>query len=42
MVNLSVDAEAKEIIEKDFQEYIEPEPTDPNMLEYNQRRVSHF
>ena len=38
----TVDPEAKEIMEKDFQQYIEPVPTDPNMLEYNQRRVSHF
>jgi len=38
----SVDPEAKDIMEKDFQEYIQPEPTDPNMIEYNQRRVSHF
>ena len=36
------DAEVHEEVEKDFQEYIKPEPTDPNMIEYNQRRVSHF
>ena len=36
------DAEVHEEVEKDFQEYIQPEPTDPNMIEYNQRRVSHF
>jgi len=36
------DVEVHEEVEKDFQEYIQPEPTDPNMIEYNQRRVSHF
>tara|TARA_R110002051_G_scaffold67231_1_gene121584 strand:- start:376 stop:1482 length:1107 start_codon:yes stop_codon:yes gene_type:complete len=36
------DAEVYEEVEKDFQEYIKPEPIDPNMIEYNQRRVSHF
>ena len=36
------DPEAYEQVEKDFQEYIKPEPTDPNMIEYTQRRVSHF
>jgi hypothetical protein len=36
------DPEAYEEVEKDFQEYIKPEPTEPNMIEYNQRRVSHF
>ena len=38
----TVDPEAKDLIEKDFKEYIEPVPTNPNMVEYNQRRVSHF
>jgi len=36
------DEEATEVAEKDFNTYIQPESKDPNMSEYNQRRVSHF
>ena len=36
------DAEVHEEVEKDFQEYIQPEPTYPNMIEDNQSRVSQF
>ena len=36
------DKEAEEVAEKDMKIYIPPESKDPNMTEYNQRRVSHF
>jgi hypothetical protein len=36
------DEEAKEVAEKDMKIFIPPESKDPNMSEYNQRRVSHF
>jgi hypothetical protein len=36
------DEEAKEVAEKDIKIFIPPESKDPNMTEYNQRRVSHF
>jgi hypothetical protein len=36
------DEEAAEVVENDFQTYIQPECKDPNMSEYNQRRNSHF
>jgi len=36
------DEETKEVAEKDMKIFIPPESKDPNMAEYNQRRVSHF
>ena len=36
------DEETKEVAEKDITIFIPPESKDPNMTEYNQRRVSHF
>ena len=39
---MQFDSEAFEIANQDIYDNIQPEPTDPHLSEYSQRRVSHF